>query len=235
MKSRPYKTIFIITQVFLNPSDRYESGYHLGVDLVGLEDKTIYAIQDGRVVEVGYSSAFGKTVVIQQKDGLFCRYSHLETISIKKGQSVVGGKTVIGMEGKTGNVIGGTDPRHLDLRISQKPYYTNDLADYMDPSKYLGFPNKLNYIINPGGSLMTIKNVILCKSEIDVRAAGYLADYLNCKIIEPDLLPPSVLDQVFENIYVVGSSAKPVTKAVNIYGKDRYDTCRKVLDIISNG
>lgn len=233
MKSFPYKSKFIITQVFLRPSNSYESGYHLGVDLVGLEDKAIYAIQDGRVVEVGYNPGFGKTVVIHQKDGLYSRYSHLETINVINAQSVVGGKTVIGIEGKTGNVTGVVDPRHLDLRISEKPYHTNNIADYMDPTKYLGFPNQLNYIVNQGGSPMSKKNVILCKSVIDERAAGYLADHLNCKIIEPDLLPPSVLDQVFENIYVVGSSAKPVTKAVNIFGKDRYDTCRKVLDVIS--
>lgn len=233
MKSLPYRRKFIVTQVFLDPSKRYESGYHLGVDLVGLEEKTIYAIQDGTAVEVGYNTGFGKTVVIHQKDGLYCRYSHLENISVKNNESVVGGKTVIGMEGKTGNVTGEVDPRHLDLRISVKPYHTNNITDYMDPTKYLGFLNQLNYIVNPGGSLMPKKNVILCKSEIDERAAGYLADHLNCKIIAPDLLPASVLDQVFENIYVVGSSAKPINKAVNIYGKDRYDTCQKVLDLIS--
>lgn len=234
MKSLPYKRKFIITQTFLNPSDLYESGYHLAVDLVGLEDKTVYAIQDGRIVYVGYNQSFGNTVVVHQKDKLYCRYSHLESIRIKNNQNVTSGKTVIGIEGSTGNVVGEKDPRHLDLRISKKPNHTNIVNDYKDPGRYLGFPNQLNYVVNPGGLQMSkIKNVILSKNQIDERAAGYLADHLNCKIIEIDLLPASVLDEVFENIYVIGSLTKPVPKAVAIYGNDRYDTCQKVLDMIS--
>lgn len=233
MSSLPYNRKFKVTQIFFNPSNRYASGYHLGVDLVGLEDKTIYAIQDGTVIYTDYSSGFGNTVMIHQNDGQYCRYSHMEKILVKNRQSVNKGKTVIGIEGRTGNVTGGTDSRHLDLRISDKSYHTDNIADYRNPCEYLGFPNQLNYIVTPGGSPMANnKNVILCKNDIDARAAGYLADYLKCKIIEIDLLPPSVLNQVFENIYVVGSSAKPVSNAVNIYGKDRYDTCQKVLDMI---
>lgn len=233
MMSLPYQKKFIITQVFLNPSNRYVSGYHLGVDLVGLEDKTVYAIRNGTIVYAGYNSAFGYTVVIQQEDGLYCRYSHLETIRVSNGQNVATGKTIIGIEGKTGNVVGGTDPRHLDLRISTKSYHTDVITDYRNPCAYLGFPNQLHYVVTPGGHLMTkIKDVIICRSEIDRRAAGYLADHLNCKIIEHDLLPSQVLDQVFENIYVVGSSNQPVARAINIFGHDRYDTCQKVLNII---
>lgn len=233
MPSLPYKRKFQITQVFLNQSDKYASGYHLGVDLVGLEDKTIYAIQDGTVIHAGYSTEFGNTVVIQQNDRLYCRYSHLETILVQNRQNVINGETAIGIEGKTGRVWGGTDPRHLDLRISVKAYHTDNITDYKNPCDYLGFPNRLNYRETPGGSKMPkIKNLIICESEIDKRAAGYLADFLKCKIIELDLLPSSVLDDVFENIYVIGSPAKPVAKAINIVGNDRYDTCQKVINMI---
>ena len=233
MKNLPYKRKFIITQVFLNPNDRYISGYHLGIDLVGLEDKTIYAVRDGKTVYVGENGGYGNTVVVEQNDGLYCRYSHLESIRVKNNQNVTGGITVIGAEGSTGNVSGEPDPRHLDLRISKNPYHTDNVKDYLDPSEYLGFPNELYYVVIPGGSKMTkIKNVIVCKSQIDRRAAEYLADHLKCKIIEPDLLPPSVIDDVFENVYVIGSSVKPIPKAMPIYGKDRYETCQKVLNTI---
>ena len=234
MKYFPYQKKFIITQTFLNPSGYYVSGYHLGIDLVGLEDKSVYAINDGKVVSAGLDGGYGNTVVIHQDDGLYCRYSHLESISVSNNQNVAAGQTVIGIEGKTGNVTGGKDPRHLDLRISKKPYHTDNIEDYLDPSDYLGFPNELYHVINPGGSPMSkIKNIIICKSQVDKRAAAYLADHLSCKIIDPDLLPAEVLDQVFENVYVVGSSVKPVSKSITIFGRDRYDTCRKVLDLIS--
>lgn len=234
MKGLPYQRKFIITQTFLNPSGNYASGYHLGIDLVGLEDKTVYAVQDGETIFAGYNKNFGNTVMVRQKDGLYCRYSHLEKISVKNNKNVIGGKTVIGIEGKSGYVLGGTDPRHLDLRLSKKPYHTDNIHDYQDPARYLGFPNELYHVINTGGiSMKKIENIIICKSQIDKRAAGYLADHLNCKIIETDLLPASVLDQVFENIYVIGTSVKPVAKAITVYGRDRYDTCRKVLDLIA--
>ncbi|KUO65071.1 MAG: hypothetical protein APF84_07500 [Gracilibacter sp. BRH_c7a] len=234
MINLPYKERFVITQVFLNHNNHYASGVHLGVDLVGLEDKSVYAIEDGLVVFVGYNSAFGNTVVIEQSDNLYCRYSHLHSISVKNGQSVSGGKTMIGVEGKTGNVYGSQDPRHLDLRISQLPYHSNNINVYRNPCEYLGFPNELNYVVIPGGLNMTkITNLIMYKSEIDKRAGDYLADHLNCKIIEIDLLPSEVVDEVFENVYVIGSPEKPVSKAVNIYGEDRYETCQKVIDFIN--
>lgn len=233
MKNLPYKKRFIITQTFMNPNNCYSSGYHLGVDLVGLEDKKIYAIEDGIVTYAGYNTGFGNTVVVRQIDGLYARYSHLESISVKNNQNVTGGQTVIGIEGKSGRVYGGLDPRHLDLRISRVPYHTDDKTAYVDPCEYLGFPNKRNNIITPGGINMTkLKNIVISESEVDKRAAGYLADHLNCNIIDYDLLPPEVIDQVFENVYVIGTPKKPVSKAVNIYGDNRYDTCRKVLDII---
>ncbi|HHV64137.1 MAG TPA: M23 family metallopeptidase [Peptococcaceae bacterium] len=233
MKSHPYKKKYIVTQTFLNPNQRYSSGYHLGIDLVGLEDKTIYAVQSGTVNSAVYDSSFGNNVIVRQNDGLYTRYSHLESMKVTVGQDVISGQTVIGIEGKTGSVVGSGDPRHLELRISRTPYYTDDLRDYIDPSAYLGFPNELNYVVIPGEEKMTkMANVILYKSEIDKRAADYLADYLGCKAIEFDLLPPAVLDEVFEKIYVIGTPDKPVAKAINIYGQDRYETCQKVLDMI---
>lgn len=233
MINLPYQKRFIITQIFMNPSSRYSSGYHLGVDLVGLENKNIYAIQDGTVIVAEYNSAFGNTVVVRQIDGLYCRYSHLDRVDVINNQDIDSGKTLIGIEGKTGNVIGDGDPRHLDLRISRIPSHSDSLELYRNPCNYLGIPNKLNTVINSEGEKMTkISHVIICKSEIDKRAAAYLADHLNCKIIEPDLLPVSVLDEVFETIYVIGSSEKPLSRAINIYGKDRYETCQKVFNLI---
>lgn len=235
MRSLPYKKSFVITQTFLNKNAYYSSGYHLAVDLVGLDDKAVYAIQDGIVTYAGYQKGFGNTVVIKQTDGLYCRYSHLSDRYVHLDEMVIGGQTIIGLEGTTGNVYGNPDTRHLDLRISSVPYHTNKLGAYINPSEYLGFPNKKNYIVDTGEVNMTEReNIILCESKVDERAAGYLADYLNCAVIEYDLLPAAVIDQAFQNVYVIGSPNKPVPRAISIFGDDRFDTCQKVLDVISN-
>ncbi len=235
MSSLPYKKSFIITQTFMNPNSKYESGFHLGIDLVGLEETTIYSINDGTVILAEYENGFGNTVVVKQDNNLYVRYSHLETISVKVSQNVIGGTTIIGMEGKTGFVYGGSDPRHLDLRISRVPKHSNNTNQYIDPSEYLGFANRLNHIIQPGGAIIQKNaNLVIYFSEIDRRAALYLADYLRCLAVDISLLPAEIIDQSFDHIYVIGTPQKPVPKAVNIFGEDRYETCKKVLDIISS-
>lgn len=235
MSSLPYKKNFVITQTFLNPNPRYVSGFHLAIDLVGLEEKKIYAIKNGTVFSAGYESGFGNTVVIKQQDNYYTRYSHLETINVKINQNVTEGFTLIGIEGKSGFVYGGPDPRNLDLRISKVPIHTNNIDHYIDPCGYLGFENKLNLVIKPGGgNMQKNQNIVIYFSEVDRRAALYLADYLNCSAIDITLLPPEIIDQAFENVYVIGTAQKPVAKAVNVYGEDRFETCKKVLDTIAN-
>jgi len=234
MSCLPYKQDFMITQTFLNPNPVYESGFHLAVDLVGLKDKTVYAINSGTVFSSGYENAFGNTVVVKQQDNLYARYSHLEAIQVSAGEPVIAGLTIIGIEGQTGFVYGGTDPRNLDLRISKVPNYTNDIDLYLNPCEYLGFKNTLNLIINPGGLTMPKKpNIVIYFSEIDRRAALYLSDYLNCPAIDFNLLPAEIIDQSFESVYVIGTALKPVVKTINLYGDDRFQTCRKVLDLIT--
>lgn len=230
----PYKKSFIISQTFLNPNSRYASGFHLGVDLVGLEEKIIYAIQNGTVVFAGFEGGFGNTVVIRQMDQYYTRYSHLESIAVKINQPVISGLTKIGTEGQSGFVYGGSNPRHLDLRISKISTHTDQINQYINPCDYLGIPNEL-YFVNQGGLIMNKKEtIILYYSDIDKRAALYLSNYLHCAAIDFSLLPPEIIDQAFKNIYVIGTEQKPVSRAVNIFGVDRYQTCKKVMDFIIN-
>lgn len=233
MVSFPYKKDFIVTQTFLNPNSKYASGLHLGVDLVGLEEKNIYAIEDGIIFSAGYEKGFGNTVIVLQQDRYYTRYSHLESIEVKVKQPVFSGSTKIGAEGQSGFVYGGNDPRHLDLRISKVPMHTNQASQYINPCAYLGFPNKLHYIVR-GGISMKKPVIVLYYSDIDKRAALYLSDYLQCAAIHFSLLPPEIIDQAFETIYVIGTGQKPVSRSINIFGLDRYQTCNKVMDIIIN-
>lgn len=71
------------------------------------------------------------------------------------------------------------------------------------------------------------KNIIVINNEVDRRAALYLADYLNCNIIEAKDFVPGI----GEKVYVIGGGIN-IPNSIVITGKDRYDTCNKVLDFI---
>lgn len=92
---------------------------HRGVDLRGV-DKNVYAVQDGIVVDKGYSKLLGQFLHIQCGSYTFI-YGHLKHIFISKGD-VVKCNEVIGNTGGTGRVTA----EHLHFAIKNG-------KDYMDP------------------------------------------------------------------------------------------------------
>ncbi len=87
-----------------NPFGRgYE--FHNGVDLPAWYGTSIYATAPGVVVEDGWSSIFGKHVVIDHGFGYRTLYGHMSKVLVKKGQSVERGQ-VIGKVGSTGRSSG---------------------------------------------------------------------------------------------------------------------------------
>ena len=112
----------------------YATGKHGGIDLVGVEDKTIYAIAGGSVIRANFDpTGWGNYVVIRQEDGYYCIYAHLAKISVKLREKVDAGQE-IGIEGATGNVTG--SHLHLELR---KEY--GDRYSTMNPATYLQIEN----------------------------------------------------------------------------------------------
>ncbi|WP_353853127.1 N-acetylmuramoyl-L-alanine amidase [Dehalobacter restrictus] len=94
---------------------------------------------------------------------------------------------------------------------------------------YDGFMKATGYYKESKGE-KTMKNLILCNPGPDERAAGYLADHLKAPVDHLSSVATDTLAAA-QNVYVVGSMAKPTANAVCITGTDRYDTCRKILDI----
>lgn len=222
----PYKGRFQVSQTFLNRNTHYTSGYHLGIDLVGLDnEKRIYPIRSGIVYSITSNDAFGNSVVVKMDNGLYCRYSHLSKISVNKNQRVSEGLTQIGIEGDTGSVYGYGDLRHLDLRISKYPYHTNNTRDYINPAEFLGFPNILYYTVTQKGDKM--EHLIIANNEVDKRAAEYLADYLKAPIISRENATSELLKYV-NKIYEIGGS-QYISGSIHISGSNRFDTARKVL------
>jgi murein DD-endopeptidase MepM/ murein hydrolase activator NlpD len=110
--------------------------YHGGLDLVALEDKTVYAIADGKVDAVPYeANGFGYYVRQLLPDGRRIYYGHLAkgSIQVKKGQSVKQGDK-LGTMGSTGKSTG--PHTHIELR----PKGTK--KESLDISEFTGIPNK---------------------------------------------------------------------------------------------
>ena len=100
--------------------------FHTGIDLVAPFGSPVLAADDGVVALVGSSSAgYGNYVVIAHAGGFDTLYGHLSTALVKVGQTVTQ-RTVVGLEGSTGNSTG--PHLHFELRVNQVP---------VDPTPYL--------------------------------------------------------------------------------------------------
>lgn len=133
----PVEGSSLLTTYFGEVYDPFKTGakpHWWGIDLARNKAYTthIYSIAAGVVISAGANGGWGNSVVIDHgkgEDGATyrSRYSHLRSISVKKGQTVSRG-TTIGIMGTTGNSTG----VHLDLSI-----FRNGVA--VDPLKYLTY------------------------------------------------------------------------------------------------
>ncbi|MET9895980.1 transglycosylase family protein [Streptomyces sp. NPDC006465] len=106
----------------------WSKGYHTGVDFPVPTGTSVEAVAAGHVVSSGWGGSFGYEVVIRHADGRYTQYAHLSAISVKAGQSVVGGQR-IGRSGSTGNSTG----PHLHFEVRTGPGFGSDI----DPVAYL--------------------------------------------------------------------------------------------------
>jgi hypothetical protein len=99
----------------------WSCGWHGGQDFMSASyggDGLIYPIYAGRVVKVGTSGAYGNCVWVRHADGYLTLYAHMKTVYVKVGMAV-DEKTVLGVEGATGNVTG----RHLHIEVHKGEYH----------------------------------------------------------------------------------------------------------------
>lgn len=93
---------------------------HNGTDFAAPTGTPVMASSDGRVSFVGTQNGYGKTVVIQHRDGYSTLYAHLNGFprNLKGGQRVRQGET-IGFVGMTGWATG--PHLHYEIRINNVP------------------------------------------------------------------------------------------------------------------
>jgi murein DD-endopeptidase MepM/ murein hydrolase activator NlpD len=79
--------------------------FHNGLDINGSYGAPIKPFAPGMVIFIGWRDGFGKSILIQHKNGITSLYAHCSRIIIKKGDWVTK-KTLIGKVGSTGRSTG---------------------------------------------------------------------------------------------------------------------------------
>jgi murein DD-endopeptidase MepM/ murein hydrolase activator NlpD len=99
---------------------------HAGIDIAAGIGTPIIAAGSGTVTRAGWNNGFGNYVSIDHGGGYSTAYGHLNSISVRSGQSVSSGQT-IGTVGSTGDSTG--PHLHFEVRVNGIP---------KDPLEYIG-------------------------------------------------------------------------------------------------
>ncbi|MGN1121564.1 MAG: M23 family metallopeptidase, partial [Eubacteriales bacterium] len=108
--------------------------YHKGIDLVGVDDTTVYSVSDGVVRTAYQANGAGNYVVVTMSDGRRVFYMHLASFKVKTGDTVKTGQA-LGVMGNTGYSFGAHT--HLELRPA------GTTGDSLDICEFTGIPNKV--------------------------------------------------------------------------------------------
>ena len=102
-----------------NPTDTGNEN-HKGIDIgVPLNTKVV-AVKSGHITDSGFSDSYGYYVKYQTFDKYDILYAHLNSVVVKKGDSIIQGDT-IAYSGNTGNSTG----PHLHYEIKFNDKYIN--------------------------------------------------------------------------------------------------------------
>jgi murein DD-endopeptidase MepM/ murein hydrolase activator NlpD len=109
--------------------------FHKGIDLVGLDDITVYSISDGTVKTAYQANGAGYYVVVTMTDGRRVFYMHLKenSFKVKTGDFIKAGQP-LGIMGSTGNSTGA----HTHLEIRPK----GNTSESLDICEFTGITNK---------------------------------------------------------------------------------------------
>lgn len=134
-----FKGKYKITSPYGNRILNGKPEFHKGVDLVGIDDKTVYAPCDGVIgtstrVYVGATAEWGNYIRLDSADEKYSIFMcHLKSRAVVKGQKVTKGQK-LGVMGNTGKSTG----PHLHLEIRLKGTSTT-----VDPFAFFSIPNKV--------------------------------------------------------------------------------------------
>ena len=109
-----------------SPFGPRSGGYHYGIDLIGAKvGDPVRSMLRGTVVTAKFDASAGNFVRVDHGRGVHTRYLHMDSFSVRAGQTVTEGQ-IVGTYGNTGQ---STRPHlHLDVEIS---------GTRVDPAPYL--------------------------------------------------------------------------------------------------
>ncbi|OGF31253.1 hypothetical protein A2223_02340 [Candidatus Falkowbacteria bacterium RIFOXYA2_FULL_35_8] len=102
---------------------QYFNWRHTGLDIDGDYNSPILAAEAGVVTRVGWGNGYGNMVLVDHGGGIVTLYAHLQTFSVKVGQSVSRGQQ-LGMMGSTGFSTG----THIHFEVQVNGVKKNPLS-----------------------------------------------------------------------------------------------------------
>lgn len=80
--------------------------FHTGLDIKAPTGRPILAAAAGRVVYCGWMSGYGKTVVLEHRDGSASLYAHCSRLDVRVGERVRQGEAIARVGGQHGALHG---------------------------------------------------------------------------------------------------------------------------------
>lgn len=120
---------------------------HQGVDYRARRGTPVYAVANGTVTSARYNGGYGNEVRIKHPSGMITLYAHLNSISVRSGQTVKRGQ-IIGRVGSTGRSTGA----HLHFGLMSNGRYLNPSklrmvgAERLNQQQMTEFENQRNKI-----------------------------------------------------------------------------------------
>jgi murein DD-endopeptidase MepM/ murein hydrolase activator NlpD len=105
---------FADQRIYKYKGKKIDRATHMGIDLASTANASVKAANSGRVIFTQFIGIFGNTVIIDHGFGLCSLYSHLNQISVNKGDMVKKGDD-IGFTGLTG--LAGGDHLHFSMIV----------------------------------------------------------------------------------------------------------------------
>jgi len=106
---------------------QFASWYHMALDITSPVGTPLVAAHNGTVTKVSvgtWDGGYGTSVAVDNGAGIESHYAHLNGVNVSVGQSVTGGKTVVGWIGMTGRTTG----PHVHFEIRKNGALMNPMA-----------------------------------------------------------------------------------------------------------
>jgi murein DD-endopeptidase MepM/ murein hydrolase activator NlpD len=114
LKGSARRAGFADQRIYKYKGKKIDKATHMGIDLASTANAPVKAANSGRVIFTQFIGIFGNTVIIDHGFGLCSLYSHLNQISVNKGDMVKKGDD-IGFTGLTG--LAGGDHLHFSMIV----------------------------------------------------------------------------------------------------------------------